>query len=124
MFDGAIIVTQDTHQDTGAAGGVHRYLDFRQKRLDEQGVGDDADVGTQANIPNARMDRVKKADEVFTLKWFADFINALHFCRNLARAPIPVLDAEDILGGHKLGVPFGGAFVRVAKQEILQYQSW
>ena len=38
---------------------------------------------------------------------------------NLARAPIPVLDAEDILGGHKLGVPFGGAFVRVAKQEIL-----
>lgn len=28
-------------------------------------------------IPNARMDRVKKSDEVFTLKWFADFINAL-----------------------------------------------
>lgn len=31
-------------------------------------------------IPNARMDRVKNGDEVFTLKWFADFINALHFC--------------------------------------------
>lgn len=29
-------------------------------------------------IPNARMDRVKAADEVFTLKWFASFINALH----------------------------------------------
>ena len=29
-------------------------------------------------IPNARMDRVKAADEVFTLKWFAAFINALH----------------------------------------------
>ena len=28
-------------------------------------------------IPNARMDRVKAADEVFTLKWFAAFINAL-----------------------------------------------
>ena len=30
-------------------------------------------------IPNARMDRVKNDDEVFTLKWFADFINALNF---------------------------------------------
>lgn len=25
-------------------------------------------------IPNARMDRVKNRDEVFTLKWFAEFI--------------------------------------------------
>lgn len=32
-------------------------------------------------IPNARMDRVKNGDEVFTLKWFADFINSLHFCQ-------------------------------------------
>lgn len=30
-------------------------------------------------IPNARMDRVKSDDEVFTLKWFTDFINALRF---------------------------------------------
>lgn len=30
-------------------------------------------------IPNARMDRVKNADEVFTLKWFAEFINSLGF---------------------------------------------
>lgn len=30
-------------------------------------------------IPNARMDRVKNPDEVFTLKWFANFINALNF---------------------------------------------
>lgn len=28
-------------------------------------------------IPNARMDRVKKDDEVFTLKWFAKFINSM-----------------------------------------------
>lgn len=28
-------------------------------------------------IPNARMDRVKTEDEVFTLKWFAGFINSL-----------------------------------------------
>lgn len=32
-------------------------------------------------IPNARMDRVKNNDEVFTLKWFADFINMLNFSR-------------------------------------------
>lgn len=30
-------------------------------------------------VPNARMDRVKNGDEVFTLKWFANFINMLHF---------------------------------------------
>lgn len=30
-------------------------------------------------IPNARMDRVKGSDEVFTLKWFADIINSLKF---------------------------------------------
>lgn len=30
-------------------------------------------------IPNARMDRVKADDEVFTLKYFAEFINSLSF---------------------------------------------
>lgn len=30
-------------------------------------------------IPNARMDRAKKDSEVFTLKWFAKFINSLNF---------------------------------------------
>ena len=30
-------------------------------------------------IPNARMDRVKHDDEVFTLKWFAEIINSLGF---------------------------------------------
>lgn len=30
-------------------------------------------------IPNARMDRVKNQDEVFTLKHFCDFINSLNF---------------------------------------------
>jgi len=30
-------------------------------------------------IPNARMDRVKKLDEVFTLKYFTEFINSLKF---------------------------------------------
>lgn len=30
-------------------------------------------------IPNARMDRVKNNDEIFTLKYFAEFINSLGF---------------------------------------------
>ena len=30
-------------------------------------------------LPNARMDRVKNRDEIFTLKWFAEFINHLNF---------------------------------------------
>ena len=39
-------------------------------------------------IPNARMDRVNNKDEVFTLKYFADFINDLKFDQVL------VLDAH------------------------------
>lgn len=38
-------------------------------------------------IPNARMDRVKERDEVFTLKWFADFINSLNFDSVVAHDP-------------------------------------
>jgi len=34
---------------------------------------------TMPYVPNARMDRVKSSDEVFTMKWFADFINSLRF---------------------------------------------
>lgn len=35
-------------------------------------------------LPNARMDRVKNPDEVFTLKWFSLFINKLNFyCVNI-----------------------------------------
>lgn len=30
-------------------------------------------------IPHARMDRVKTTEQVFTLKWFAEFINSLNF---------------------------------------------
>ncbi len=30
-------------------------------------------------VPNARMDRIKNSDEVFTLKYFADVINSLNF---------------------------------------------
>lgn len=39
-------------------------------------------------IPNARFDRVNNPDEVFTLKYFAEFINNLHFNK------VSVLDAH------------------------------
>jgi len=38
-------------------------------------------------IPNARMDRVKNEDEVFTLKYFAEFINSLNFESVTVRDP-------------------------------------
>lgn len=38
-------------------------------------------------IPNARMDRVKNVDEVFTLKYFAEFINSLGFDKVYALDP-------------------------------------
>lgn len=38
-------------------------------------------------IPNARMDRVKNDDEIFTLKYFADFINSLQFSSVHVRDP-------------------------------------
>lgn len=38
-------------------------------------------------IPNARMDRVKNKDEVFTLKYFAEFINSLKFDKVIVRDP-------------------------------------
>lgn len=38
-------------------------------------------------IPNARMDRVKNSDEIFTLKYFADFINSLEFESVYTRDP-------------------------------------
>lgn len=39
-------------------------------------------------IPNARQDRVKHAEDVFTLKYFAELINSLHFTK------VRVLDAH------------------------------
>lgn len=39
-------------------------------------------------VPNARMDRVKNDDEVFTLKYFCEFINSLNF------TAVYVLDAH------------------------------
>jgi len=54
-------------------------------------------------IPNARMDRVKACDEVFTLKWFAEFINALNFTKVFVEDPhsnvsAALIDRVDIKG--------------------------
>lgn len=38
-------------------------------------------------IPNARMDRIKAKDEVFTLKWFSDFINLMYFDKVVVHDP-------------------------------------
>ena len=51
-------------------------LMFLKKHFQEKGV----EVAlTMPYIPNARMDRVKRDCEVFTLKYFAQFINSLDF---------------------------------------------
>ncbi len=44
-------------------------------------------VLTMPYIPNARMDRVKAKDEVFTLKWFSDFINLMYFDKVVVHDP-------------------------------------
>ncbi len=52
-------------------------LVFLTRHLQEHGVGD-IDL-VMPYIPNARMDRVKTDADVFTLKYFAELINGLHF---------------------------------------------
>lgn len=56
-------------------------------------------------IPNARMDRVKADDEVFTLKWFAKFVNELGFCRVIVHDPhsnvaTALIDRVDAVPAH------------------------
>lgn len=50
---------------------------FLTRHLQEHGVND-VDL-VMPYIPNARMDRVKTDADVFTLKYFAELINGLHF---------------------------------------------
>lgn len=47
-----------------------------KKSLDNSGVATELVL---PYIPNARMDRVKNPDELFTLKYFADTLNSLNF---------------------------------------------
>ena len=51
-------------------------------------VGEDTHISLwMPYIPNARMDRVKSDDEIFTLKWFAEFINSMNFTRVIVHDP-------------------------------------
>ena len=60
-------------------------------------------------IPHARMDRVKKQDEVFTLKYFCEFVNSLCFDKiivrdahsNVSPALLHNVEAEPIDGNIK-----------------------
>lgn len=55
------------------------YLMLIKRHLEEH-LPSDTDVELfLLYVPNARMDRTKNADEVFTLKYFCDFINSLGF---------------------------------------------
>ena len=54
------------------------YLTFIKKHL-ERHIPNEFISLFLPYIPNARMDRTKGDDEVFTLKYFCDFINWLHF---------------------------------------------
>ena len=53
------------------------YLFYITRHLQEHGVKN-IDL-LMPYIPNARFDRVNNKDEVFTLKYFAEIINSLHF---------------------------------------------
>lgn len=61
-------------------------LYFLTKHLRSKGI-DDIELKLPY-IPNARQDRVKKAEDVFTLKYFSEMINDLSFSR------VTVLDAH------------------------------
>lgn len=54
------------------------YLLLIKKHLDTYFSGVDYYL-YMPYVPNARMDRVKNHDEVFTLKYFCEFINSLNF---------------------------------------------
>ena len=83
-------------------------------------------------LPNARMDRIKKPEQNFSLKVFADFINSLNFDKvvvynvhsNVSEALIdniininPIFDVDDVISEYKPDViyfPDEGACKRYA----------
>ncbi|MGN0496428.1 MAG: ribose-phosphate pyrophosphokinase [Lachnospiraceae bacterium] len=54
------------------------YLMLVKRHLDRYFMNVDFNL-RMPYIPNARMDRIKNEDEVFTLKYFCEFINSLNF---------------------------------------------
>ena len=66
-------------------------LYYLTRHLQESGYNDL--VLVMPYIPNARQDRVKKAEDIFTLKYFCEIINSLHFKR------VYVLDPHSDVSG-------------------------
>jgi len=67
-------------------------------------------------IPNARMDRVINNDEIFTLKWFAEFINSMSFTK------VYVLDPHSNVSSaliDRIGTWDVGFYVYFAVHKIL-----
>ena len=85
---------------------------FLTKHLQEKG----AQVSlVMPYIPNARMDRVKKNSEVFTLKYFAQLINSLNFNK------VRVLDPNSNVGAaliDRLVVESPKAYIEKAMEMI------
>lgn len=90
-------------------------------------------------IPHARMDRVKNAEDVFTLKYFCEIINSLHFTTievrdahsNVSLALLNkvfeesiedyVRDAINLSGAEALFFPDEGAMKRYSEKSSLPY---
>ena len=78
-------------------------LYFLNKHIREHGFVESI-ILKMPYIPNARMDRVKNDDEIFTLKYFAEFINSMEFDKvivkdahsNVSLALINKVESEDI----------------------------
>lgn len=56
-------------------------------------------------VPNARMDRTKSIEEVFTLKYFADFINSLNYNEVTILDPHSIV-SEALFDRRFVGKPF------------------
>lgn len=68
-------------------------------------------------IPNARMDRIKTCEDVFTLKYFCEAINAMHF------ASVTVLDPHSSVSAGLLDRVMCSEPLRLiehARQEVFQ----
>ena len=68
-------------------------------------------------IPNARMDRIKADNEVFTLKYFADIINSLHFQNVYVLDPHSSVSAALI---DRVQVFTPNKFISAALNDIMQ----
>lgn len=70
-------------------------------------------------IPNARQDRVKTKEDVFTLKYFAEFINSLNFSRVIVLDPHSYVSEALI---HNIRVENPKTYIDHAVEEITNHE--